>query len=110
MNYRTTRIFQRSIELVEFVAQILRCLPSGYGFMADQLRRASSSVALNYLEGCGRSGIADRRRFFQIASGSANEVAAALQVMEAFGVLAVTDRLRGQSICDHLIAMLRRFY
>jgi 23S rRNA-intervening sequence protein len=66
-------------------------------FLADQIRRSASSVPLNYLEGCGRSGLADRSRFFGIAISS------------ALGVVASNGRDAGHDICDHLIAMLRRF-
>jgi four helix bundle protein len=109
VNYRTTRIYLRSLELIDFVARVLRALPPGYGFLADQLRRAAASVPLNYLEGCGRTGAADRRRFFSIASGSAHEVAGTLDVMHRFGVLGTADRSAGHDLCDHLAAMLRRF-
>ena len=109
MNFRTTRIYLRSLDLIDFVARVLRGLPPGYGFLADQLRRAAASVPLNYLEGCGRSGAADRRRFFSISSGSAHEVAGTLDVMHRFGVLGATDRAAGHDLCDHIIAMLRRF-
>ena len=109
MNYRTTHIYVRSLELVDFVADTLAGLPSGFGFMADQLRRATASVPLNYLEGCGRSGAADRRRFVFIAVGSAMEVAAALEVLHRFGALPADKLAAGQTICDHVAAMLRRF-
>ena len=109
MNYRTTRIYLRSLELIDFVARVLRALPPGYGFLTDQLRRAAASVPLNYLEGCGRTTAADRRRFFSIASGSAHEVAVTLDVMHRFRVLGAAERLAGHDLCDHLVAMLRRF-
>jgi four helix bundle protein len=109
MNYRTTRIYVRSLELVDLVAHVVRGLPAGYAFLADQLRRSASSVPLNYLEGCGRSGEADRRRFFAIAVGSAHEAAGTLDVMCRFRVIGSRERDAGQDMCDHLIAMLRRF-
>lgn len=109
MNYRTTRIYLRSLELIDFVATVVRHQPPGYGFLTDQIRRASSSVALNYLEGCGRSALADRQRFFSIARGSALEVAGTLDVMSRFGVLSAQNLAAGQNLCDHIAAMLRRF-
>ncbi len=108
MNFRTTRIYRRSLELIQFVADIR--LAAGYSFLMDQLRRAAASVPLNYLEGCGRSTVADRRRFFPIAIGSAHEVAAILEVMEGYGLLTIEQRRLGQDISDHLVAMLRRFH
>ncbi len=108
MNFRTTRIYRRSLELIHFVAGIRAT--AGYSFLTDQLRRAAASVPLNYLEGCGRASAADRRRFFHIAIGSAHEVAAIFEVMEGYGILPVDHRRRGQDITDHLVAMLRRFH
>ena len=52
--------------------------------LADQLRRAASSVALNIAEGNRRVG-QDRFHFFRIAAGSAAEVRAALEVGRAWG-------------------------
>ena len=110
MNYRTTRIYRSSIELVDFVAGLIARMPTGFGFLSDQLRRAATSVTLNFVEGCGRSGVADRKRFFHIAIGSTLEVAGALDVMSHFGALPAAELTRGQGLCDHLAAMLRKFH
>ena len=109
MNYRKTRIYQRSLQLIDFVAKVLKLVRPGYAFLTDELRRSSSSVPLNFLEGCGRASAADRRRFFNNASGSAHESAGTLDVMTHFGILDEALCKEGQEICDHLIAMLRRF-
>jgi four helix bundle protein len=110
MNYRTTRIYLRSLDLIDLVARIVSRLPPGYAFLADQIRRSAASIPLNYLEGCGRSGSADRRRFYSIAIGSAHEVAGTLDVMHRFSAVSAELRDAGQDVCDHLIAMLRRFH
>ena len=82
---------------------------AGFGFLADQLRRSACSVTSNYVEGCGRVSQADRKRFFVIAIGSAMESAGHLDVMKRFGLLGDQDLTLGQDLCDHLVAMLRRF-
>ena len=87
----------------------MESLPTGYGFLADQLRRAAASVTLNFSEGSGKSSARDRRRFFNIAKGSAYEVAAVLDVAVQFGVLDFDTRARGLALCDHLGGMLTRY-
>jgi four helix bundle protein len=105
MNYRTTRIYLRSLDLVELSARVIRELPPGYASLADQLRRSAASIPPNFLEGCGRTGTADRRRFFTIASGSAHEVAGTLDVMRRFSVVNADDLVVGHDLCDHIIAI-----
>ena len=109
MQHDNTQIYQRSLELIGLIRQVIDELPSGYGFLADQLRRAASSVALNFSEGYGKSTPADQRRYFRIARGSAYEVAAALDVALGFGAVRAELHGRGKDLCDHLAAMLTRF-
>jgi len=109
MNYRNTKIYQRSLELVRTSQSVIENLPSGYGFLADQLKRASASVVLNFAEGAGKPSPADRRRFFGIARGSAYEVAAAIDVGAELGVISPPLREHTLDLCDHVAAMLTRF-
>jgi len=109
MLHKETRIYQRSLELIDLTKRILDSLPRGYGFLADQLRRASGSVTLNFAEGCGQRTPAMRRKHFTIARGSVLEVTAAVDVAQRFGV--VDDRAQAEvrDLCDHISAMLYRF-
>jgi four helix bundle protein len=109
MNYRNTRIYQRALELVHVSHDIIENLPSGYGFLADQLKRASASVVLNFAEGAGKPSSADQRRFFGIARGSVYEVAAAIDVGAELGVIASQPREQVLDLCDHVAAMLTCF-
>ena len=109
MKYSETTIYQRSLELVRIVRGVIARLPPGYAFLADQLRRAVSSIPLNFAEGAGKLTARDRRRYFISARGSAYEVAAALDVGLNFGVIADQPCSHGKEICDHLAAMLSKF-
>ncbi|MBI4913340.1 MAG: hypothetical protein HY823_11420 [Acidobacteria bacterium] len=94
--------------------------------LADQLRRAGSSVVLNlaggsgsksaaigrrlrwslrYPEGAGRRG-RDRMQFYRVAQGSAREVRAALDVAKAWGEIA--PALEVEAMLDRLLGMLWR--
>jgi four helix bundle protein len=109
MNHSDMRIYSRSLELISLCAPIIDRMPPGYSFLVDQLRRASSSITLNFSEGCGRASGADRLRFFTMACASAKEVAAILDVGHRFGVVRADERDRASDLCDHLGGMLYRF-
>ena len=49
--------------------------------LRDQLIRASSSIALNLGEGSAKQSPADRRRFYEIALGSARECEAIVELL-----------------------------
>ena len=99
--------FDASLQLVRELrapaAAIARCDPS----LADQLRRAASSVGLNVAEGNRRSG-RDRRYHFRVASGSAAEVAASLRLAEAWGHVDGAAAEAPLHTCDRVLAMLYR--
>ena len=54
MQFSQTKIYLRTMDLIDLSQTILRDLPLGYGFLADQLRRAASSIPLNFAEGYGK--------------------------------------------------------
>jgi four helix bundle protein len=81
----------------------------GYGFLADQLRRAVSSIPLNFAEGYGKRTPKEQRRFFMIARGSTNEVAAILDVGLRLNIINKQHYHEGMELCDHLARMLTCF-
>jgi four helix bundle protein len=73
--------------------------------LADQLRRALSSVALNVAEG-NRSQGGHRGARFATAAGSASEARAALRVAIAWGYVEDGDVVAGDELLDRVGAML----
>jgi four helix bundle protein len=73
-------VYQKSITFADAICTITRELPRGYFFLADQLSRASLSIATNIAEGNGRFTKPDRRNFFGIARGSVQECVPLLQL------------------------------
>ena len=53
--------------------------------LTQQIRRAALSVHLNVAEGCSRKSATERKRFYEVARGSAIEVDAAVDIAVALG-------------------------
>ena len=109
MQYDDTRIYRTALELVSLCREVIDALPRGFGFLADQLRRASSGLVLCFAEGYGKGSLPEQRRYFRMARGSACEVAAALDVAVCMGAVSAARCVRGRELCDHLARMLTRF-
>ena len=83
-------------------------LPQGRRELRDQLDRAALSIVLNTAEGAGRTGAADKARFFAMARGSAMECAALFDVL---GNLALVPRLtsvRARALLVRIVQMHTR--
>jgi len=74
--------------------------------LADQLSRASSSIALNIAEGNGKFSPRDRCRFFDTAHGSALECAAGLDVLVAKRKLTRDQIQPGKERLQRMVRML----
>jgi four helix bundle protein len=61
----------------------------------DQPLRTAQSIPLNIAEGNGKGTNADRRRFLDIARGSALECASIQDCLEAFELLAAAKKRTG---------------
>ena len=66
-------VYQKTVDFADAVCAHTEAFPRGYGFLVDQLNRAALSVSANIAEGNGRFTKRDRRNFFVIARGSAQE-------------------------------------
>ncbi|MFO0750521.1 MAG: four helix bundle protein [Myxococcota bacterium] len=70
-----------ALSVARWAARVV--VPSGRRHLKDQLVRAADSMVLNIAEGGGRPiGGAARRNFFDIASGSAAEVGAIIDLLK----------------------------
>jgi four helix bundle protein len=77
--------------------------------LADQLRRAASSVVLNLAE-AAYNNAGHRRSRFESARGSANEVRAALSLASAWGYVADGEVAEVDALYDRVLAMTYRLW
>ena len=75
---------------------------------SEQLLRAAQSIALKIAGGNGKGTNADRRRFFEIARGSALECAAIQDCLEACQVLSPEQNGRGKARLLRIVSMLTK--
>jgi four helix bundle protein len=75
--------------------------------LADQIRRAASSIALNVSEARRRDG-KDREYLFRVASGSAAETKTGIEVAQAWGYVGVESVAPALVLLDRLLALLWR--
>ena len=73
-------VYQKAVDFADHASALTETFPRGYYFLADQLNRAALSVATNLAEGNGRFTKADRKNFFTIARGSAQECVPLLEL------------------------------
>ena len=84
LSHERLDVYRAALELHALASSLLP--QRGFGVLRDQLERASLGVVLNIAEGAGRSSAGDKRRFYEMARGSATETAAILEVIYVRGI------------------------
>jgi hypothetical protein len=64
-------VYQKAVDFADHIAALTETFPRGYGFLADQLNRASLSIAANIAERNGRFTKAERKDLYTIGRGLA---------------------------------------
>jgi four helix bundle protein len=91
---------------IEYVGQAFRLGERLKGHRsAKQLPRASQSVPPNIAEGNGKSMEGERRRYFDIARGSALECAAVQDVLEVCRALSAAENADAKILLDRIVPM-----
>ena len=98
-------VYRASIEYLGTADEVAAKLPRGRSYLADQLRRAATSIPLNIAEGSGKFS-RDAARFYTIARASALECAAILDALEAMGVFDEAALRRGRELLERIVSML----
>jgi four helix bundle protein len=101
-------VYRLAIGYVAWVYEKAATLEGVHRTARDQWLRASQSIPLNIAEGNGKTADADRRRYFEIARGSALECAAIQDVLVVGKALEEAESQARKIEIDRMAAMLSR--
>jgi len=87
LNHERLKSYEYTREIAKKMPVLLARLPLGSAYLADQFKRALSSILLNQAEANGRRSYKERRRFFDIAIGSATESSAIFDIIFDYGYI-----------------------
>jgi four helix bundle protein len=108
LSFQRLDVYQRAIEFLALVGDIVGDLPKGHFERADQLVRAAESVVRNIAEGAGRWSEADSAKHYKIARGEAMECAASLDVMKLRKIVDAQRYEHGLRLLEGVVAMLTK--
>ncbi len=104
--FEKLHVYQKAVDFTDMICRLTERFPRGYGFLVDQLNRASLSIAANIAEGNGRFTKADRKNFFDIARGSAQECVPLLELARRRGLIEESDHYDLRARLDEIARML----
>ena len=108
LDHEKLDVYRVSLDFAAWAYELCRALKGADRHARDQLLRASQSITLNIAEGCGKIPSADRGRFFQIASGSARECGAIVDILIRCGVVEPDGATSGKQLLVRIVSMLTR--
>ncbi|HNR40266.1 MAG TPA: four helix bundle protein [Acidobacteriota bacterium] len=101
-------VYQASLDFVKLTSTLLDNSNPSIRHIRDQLGRAALSIPLNIAEGNGKRSPRERRRFFEIARGSAMECAARLDILASLAGGLAAEVNDGNGLLSRIVAMLTR--
>lgn len=109
MRHEQTIVYQKCLALMETARQAIEQFPNGFAFLADPLRRNTSSVAHNFGEGYYQESRRQQRRFFGYAIQSAREASTSFDTARAFYAAREQTIEVGKALALELVRMISKF-
>ena len=101
-------VYRVSLKYTAWAYQIAENLQGADRHSRDQLLSASQSVPQKIADSNGKGTKADRRKFFEIARGSALECAAIQDSLGVCGKLTESDNESGKALLNRIVSMLTK--
>jgi four helix bundle protein len=108
LDHEKLDVYHFAIRFVVLADKIVENLPRGRSYLADQLRRAGSSIPLNIAEGAGEYAPTEKARFYRMAKRSATECSSILDILQQLKL--IDEQLFGSAreLLVRIVAMLIR--
>jgi four helix bundle protein len=101
-------VYQAGLAFVKWVHENCSGFTGSARFPRDQIIRSSQSIVQNIAEGNGKRSRSDRRRYFEIARGSAFESAATIDILVSTQAVDCIVADKGKSLLIRIVSMLSR--
>lgn len=109
LSHEKLDVYKLSIKLTALVFNLIQDLPKGNYDIANQLKRAATSIPANIAEGVGKRTRPDQSRYYAIARGSAADSAALMDVLYCSKILKNRNKFNeAKSLLERIIAMLTK--
>lgn len=99
-------VYRAALDFVKRATAIRGQFPTGRSSLADQLDRASVSIALNIAEGAGEFARKEKARFYRIARRSATECAAILDIIRELEMVDPSAVAAAKELLRDIVSML----
>ena len=107
-DHEKLNVYQAAISFVVLIDEIVKALPKGRAYIADQILRAGTSVPLNIAEGAGEYSPNEKIRFYRMARRSATECAAILEICLRLKLIEDILYTQGRELLIRLVSMLTK--
>lgn len=104
--FEKLNVYQKAVDLSETISKITDSIPRGNYYLTDQLNRAALSISLNLAEGNGRWHTNDRKQFFYIARGSAQECIPILEICKRRNFISIEQHEILKEQLDSIVKMI----
>ena len=101
-------VYRVALQYTAWAFQLAKRLSGPNRHARDQILRASQSIPQNIAEGNGKRSGNDRRRFFEIARGSAMECASIQDILQVCQTLSEAEGHDGKRLLYRIVSMLTK--
>lgn len=106
LDHEKLDVYRFAIRFVVLADEIVENLPRGRAYLADQLRRAGSSIPLNIAEGAGEYASTEKARFYRMAKRSATECSSILDILQHLQLIDQELFSKARELLAPIVAML----